>query len=553
MGKKKFTRIVSMMMALLLLVSSAVIAVSASSSSVTDKSIKDYISMSGVVTYDEYRAQKFTDRVKSADSVLTFDATQNWVFESTNGDVVSIVNGVWTLTTTVKDAESGENVQKTLTQAEVEAEDSGYDINEYVYLKTVDGKTGLYTPASGLVTWTLDLKASGLTEAAIFNISTDYYPVVNKTASIEREFYINGEVPFREARSLTLPKRWSSYMSDGETILTADVTPDKALVKKEGGAEAALDKIFNAAIEAGLTAEKTEQGTVQIKQPAVTTQKISEFLDEYGVRFFVTDKLNNEMRPTMKQDPKWMTYTLQDSSGYYADPLGFVLEPDDDGFVKFTLKGVNEPVVISQITLSPYTTYQTYDEYLEGVQQTLGTTNIPAGQDSVKIEAEYTVHTSTSVVYPVEDRSEALTSPSDTSRTVLNTIGTEKWETAGQWVEYKFSVESSGMYDVFARFRQSYLDGMYVCRSMKIFSADSDGSEFSSPYDYNEKYGNTAGYYSGVPFEEASRLRFDYDDAWQVKVISDGGVDADSYPLYFEAGVIYTIQLEVSIVLILYL
>ena len=547
MGKKKFTRIVSMMMALLLLVSSAAIAVSASSSSVTDKSIKDYISMSGVVTYDEYRAQKFTDRVKAADTVLTFDATQNWVFESTNGDVVGIVNGVWTLTTTIKDAESGEDVQKTLTQAEVEAEGSGYDINDYVHLKTVDGKTGLYTPPLGSVTWTLDLVASGLTEAAIFNISTDYYPVVNKTASIEREFYINGEVPFIEARSLTLPKRWSSYMSDGETILTADVTPDKKLVKKEGSAEAALDKIFNAATEAGLTAEKTEQGTVQIKQPSVTTQKISKFLDEYGVRFFVTDKLNNELRPIMKQDPEWMTYTLQDSSGYYSEPLGFVLEPDDDGFVKFTLKGINEPVVISQITLSPYTTYQTYDEYLKGVQQTLGTTNIPAGQDTVKVEAEYTVHTSTSSVYPVEDRSEALNSPSDTSRTVLNTIGTEKWQTAGQWIEYKFSVESSGMYDIFARFRQNVLDGMYVCRSMKIFSTDSDGSEFSSPYDYNKKYGNTAGYYDGIPFEEASRLRFDYNDAWQVKGLTDGGADADSYPLYFEAGVVYTIQLEVTL------
>ncbi len=369
MGKKKFTRIVSTVMALLLLVSSAVVAVSANSS-VTDKSIKDYISMSGVVTYDEYRAQKFTDQVKAANSVLVFDATQNWVFKSTNGDVVSMTGDDWTLTTTIRN-EAGDEETVTLREEDVRAEDSGYNIDDYVHIETADGKAGLYTPALGSVTWTLDLAASGLTDAAIFNISADYYPVVNKTASIEREFYINGEVPFVEARSLTLPKRWSSYMSDGETILTADVTPDKKLVKKEGSAEAALDRIYNAAIEAGLTAEKTEQGTVQIKQPAVTTQKISEFLDEYGVRFFVTDKLNNELRPTMKQDPQWMTYTLQDSSGYYAEPLGFVLEPDDTGCVTFTLKGVNEPVIISQITLSPYSTYQTYDEYLKGVQQTL--------------------------------------------------------------------------------------------------------------------------------------------------------------------------------------
>ena len=121
-----------------------------------------------------------------------------------------------------------------MTLAEVEAEGSGYDINDYVHLQTVDGVEGLYTPSLGSVTWTLNLKESGLTNAAIFNISTDYYPVVNKTASIEREFYINGEVPFVEARSLTLPKRWSSYQSDGETALVAKVTPSKALQKETG-------------------------------------------------------------------------------------------------------------------------------------------------------------------------------------------------------------------------------------------------------------------------------------------------------------------------------
>ena len=76
----------------------------------------------------------------------------------------------------------------------------------------------------------------------------------------------------------------------------------------------------------------------------------------------------------------------------------------------------------------------------------------------VQIEGENTVNTSTNVVYPVEDRSDALTSPIDTSRTMLNTIGTEKWETAGQWIRYRFSVNSSGMYEIYSRFKQSYLD-----------------------------------------------------------------------------------------------
>lgn len=537
MGKKKITRIISLMMALLLLVSGAAVAVSANSSSVTDKSIEDYISMSGVRTYEAYKDDEFGGS-NYATAEIKFDARQNWKFENTNGDIVEMVNGVWTLTTKVKDAQTGEEAVKVYTQAEVEAENSGLDINDYVHLKTVDGVEGLYTPSLGSVTWTL----KGVTPA-IYNITTDYYPVANKTASIEREFYINGEVPFVEARSLTLPKRWSSYMTDGETTLRTEVTPSKALQKSAGSYEAALDQLLKGAHAAGLIAELTANNTVLVQQPSVTTQKISDFLDEHKIRFFITDKTNNELRPTMRQDPKWMSYTMQDSSGYYSEPLGFVLKPDEEtGEIKFTLKSVNEPVVISEIILSPYATYQKYDAYVQSVKDALGTSDLPIGQDKVKVEAEYTVNTSTSVVYPVEDRSDALTSPTDTSRTVLNTIGTEKWETAGQWVQYKFTVETSGMYDIFARFKQSYLDGMYVCRMLKVYT-----DSYATADSYKEAIGNTAGYYDGVPFEEAGRLRFDYGSGWQVKGLSDGGVDAASYPLYFEKGVVYTLHLEVTL------
>jgi len=534
MGKKKVTRVLSLMLAVLLLVSSAVIAVGASDSSVTDKKIEDYISMSGVRTYDEYMAQEF-EHVQSATTTVKFDATKDWVFKNTSGDIVEIIGGNWKLTTS-----KGE----VLTLEDVNAENSGYDIKNYVHLTKENGQEGLYTPSQGEVTWKLNLAASGLTGKAIYNISMLYYPIANKTASIEREFKINDVVPFVEARHLTLPKRWSSYSSDGTSALVAIVAPDKNLQKEKGGYDAALAALHGEAAFAGLTVERTgDEGNqkLMIYQPMVTTQKISAFLDKYGVRFFTVDKLNNELRPTMNQDPKWMTYTLKDNSGYYSEPLGFVLEPDEEtGCVEFTLKSVNEPTIIQSITLSPYTTHQSYESYVQGLKNVLGN-DLPVGQDKVKVEAEYTTNTSTSVVYPVEDRSDANTSPTDTSRTLLNTIGTEKWATAGQWVEYKFKVSSSGMYDIFARFRQNFLDGMYVCRAMSLYTNYEDSES------YKAAYNNLAGYYDGIPFAEAGKLRFDYNDNWQVKGFSDGGVDAASYPLYFEAGVVYTIRLEVTL------
>jgi len=532
MGKQKVTRIVSLVMALLFLVSGAVVSVSAGNGSVTDKSIADYIDMLGIKSYDEYVERNFEGATVPS-STVSFDATKNWVFKSTGGAVVTLNGGVWTLT--MPDG-------TTYTEEQVKAENSGFKYDDFVHLQTEDGVTGLYTPGLGSTTWTLDLAAMGLTENAIYNITLGYFPVINKTASVEREFYINGEVPFSEARTLTLPKRWSSYMGDGSSALTASFAPDKKLQKSAGSIEAAVEQLWKEATDAGLVAYKSEDGkALLVEQPAVTTAKKTAFLEKYGIRFFVTDMLENELRPTMKQDPEWMSYTMQDSSGYYTDALGFVIRADKNGQATLTLKGVNEPVVLSSITFSPYTTAQSYEAYLQGLTGQ-GIDVNRAGTDSVKIEGEYTVHTSTNVVYPVEDRTDALTSPADTGRTMLNTIGTEKWETAGQWVRYQFTVTDSGMYDIFSRFKQSYLDGMYVCRMLKIYT-----EEYKTSEEYKATKGNTAGYYNGTPFAEASKLRFDYDDAWQVKGLSTGSNEDATLPLYFEAGVVYTLHLEVTL------
>ena len=65
--------------------------------------------------------------------------------------------------------------------------------------------------------------------------------------------------------------------------------------------------------------------------------------------------------------------------------------------------------------------------------------------------------------------------------------------------------------------------------------------------DYLATFKNTAGYYNGLPFSEASGLRYDYSSDWQVtKLSSTGRLDDQSYQLYFEAGVVYTINLKVT-------
>jgi hypothetical protein len=74
-----------------------------------------------------------------------------------------------------------------------------------IYKTQYEGRDALYTPGDGTVTFTLSDVKEGL-----YSIRIIYYPVEGKASSIEREFYINGKAPFKEARSLTLPKVWEN-------------------------------------------------------------------------------------------------------------------------------------------------------------------------------------------------------------------------------------------------------------------------------------------------------------------------------------------------------
>ena len=534
MRKLKFTRIVCLVMAMLFLVSAAAITVSADrDSGITNTSIKDYMDELNTISYQEYM-EKYASyfREPGAFDAISFDAFENWVFVDENGNTVELREGSWTMT--LPSAVEGQ--EPTVYNSIEAAVEAGFKKDELVYVGEFDGKKAIYTPGGGSVTWTLNLEESGITEAAIYSLQLVYYPIVGKSAPVEREFYINGEAPFSEARALTLAKLWSSFKPDATSPLTATFTPTK---------DVASATVISEGTAAGLTCTANEDGSVTVARPGVITQAIYEFLDKYGLRFFITDADNNELRPTMVQTPEWMTYTFRDSDGFFANDFGFVIEPDENGNVEFSLEGVNEGMALAAIVLTPYTEPLSYAAYLESIKNNIG--SLPEGTSYVKLEAENTSHTSTNVVYPIEDRTSPLTSPADTSRVMLNTIGTEKWATAGQWAEYRFKVDSSGMYDIFSRYKQSYLDGMYVSRSLQIYTDYSSLAEYQAA-----NGGDTAGYYNGLPFSEAGELRYNYGTGWQVGPLSagkdaNGDGEHDSYQIYFREGVTYTIRLEVTL------
>ena len=394
--------------------------------------------------------------------------------------------------------------------AEYVTEDDGFK------METKDGVSALFTPANGEVSWTVNVP-----ETAKYAIKIEYYPDQNRSTSIERVLKINDKVPFAEARFLTLPKRWVNNYVD------ATIVPGKG---------ESAESLAAAATEVGYPNVRIEDGKVRLGVPDFVTQEMSEFADTYGVRYFQRDITKNEIRPTTTDVPKWMTYYLKDSSGYYTTNFEFALQSGEN---KITLEGQNEPMSIKSITLYPIEQIATYEEYIAKYA------GEPAGKDTIKIEAELASVMSNKTIYPVEDRSCAINSPTDTTCSVLNTIGGDKWATAGQWVEYRFKVSSSGMYDIVARFRQDVLDGMSTCRSIYLYSEG-----------LNE---GAKGFYNGAPFEEAMKLSYDYSAEWQVTPLATGKEDTNgdgkidkkdeqkSFQVYLEADVVYTVRMEVTL------
>ena len=379
-------------------------------------------------------------------------------------------------------------------------------------VSVVTERGSLFTPSTGTVTWKVNIPA-----AAKYSIEIEYWPTFAKSTSIERILKINNAIPFAEARYVTLPKIW------GNDNVAAKVS-DKKL---------SVDALYDEAVQAGFSAEDLKKNAEEnclevLRIPTVWTEKNSAFVNSHTVRFFTIDIDNNELRPTTEQMPEWTTYELRDIDGFYAETFEFAFEAGEQ---TLTLDAVNEPMEIKSIRLIPHEDLTPYENYASRYA------GAAAGKDTVSIQAEYTDRTSTQTIYPIEDRTEAATQPSDTSRTMLNTIGGEKWQTAGQWVRYNFTVNTSGMYNIAARYRQNVLDGMYVCRALYIFS---DGLEKGAP-----------GYYDGIPFKEASEFRFNYNSKWQSTVLNNGAVDERgnllNYEFYFEAGVTYTIQMEVTV------
>ncbi len=321
-----------------------------------------------------------------------------------------------------------------------------------------DGVTmnAVYVPDSGTVAWTFRVAKAGL-----YALRLVYTTDSAKKNSIERNFYLNDSIPFSEARSLILTKTWKTLLKD----LTA-VT--------EVGGVSDVSKIA---------------GYCRVA-PDGTLYR------------FATDSQGNEIKPLSSPYAVWTAAEFIDADGMYTAPFEFYLEAGEN---TIALKGVREPMYIASMEMFTVEDNVSYEEYR-------ASRDGAAGTDVILLQAELPSAVSSYTIYPIYDRSSAITQPQHATKVIRNTIGSDKWESAGQWIEYTFTVANAGWYSIAARYKQSEKAGLYVSRSLTI-----DGVS---------------------PFRGAESIRFEYKDSWQSAYLGD-------YEFYLDAGE-HTVRLTVT-------
>lgn len=365
----------------------------------------------------------------------------------------------------------------------------------------VANSSAVYISDEGSVSWKVNISSE---QVGFYYIKIEYFTCNTDTSSIssiERKLKIDGAIPFSEVSSIDLNKNW--VYSNIE--VSAPVATDKAdgyYVSYSEADEKSGYKKFVSVVENGYE--------------TVTTYTIE------------NDINLNSMSPEMTSVPTWNTYYVSDASGYYDGNLAFYMEYGDR---EITLEAIREPMIIKSIELVPVggeSDAVRYEEYLAQFADKQTVAKKPDGSpaQSIRIEAEFPDMVSDSSVSPTNDNTSAINSPILPNAQVFNVIGENSYSAVGQWAAYKFRVDASGFYNIGMRYKQSALQGMFVCRTVKISGGD---------------YGENP----VVPFQEAYNAEFDYDKNWQSKYIGMRG--EDPFLFYFEAGVEYTLYLECSL------
>ena len=376
---------------------------------------------------------------------------------------------------------------------------NAYKENQSNWVKFGDNwDNSVYLPSNGYTTWNFNIPDGA---ESYYYIKLEYFSCTtseSSISSIERKLRIDGKAPFDEASYITLDKAWEyTNVSVSDPVATNE--PDSSTIKyelRDDGYYKIVTDIKNG-------------------QKTVTTYVIGQDIN------------GNSMAPTAVQSPDWNTYYCQDSTGYYHGNFRFYLL---NGSHQLTLVAQREPVIIKSIELIPYdATVNDIPTYEEVVKDYQNKGYQSASGKITTLQAEFPDYVSDSSVYPTNDNKSCATYPSSSKSQLYNVIGENSFNALGQWAAYKFTVNATGLYKLSMRYLQNTLQGMYICRTLKL-SGGSYGLADGTPT---------------VPFMEAYDAQFHYSDEWKSTFVGDS--NGNVFEFYFEEGVEYTLYIECSL------
>ncbi|MBE6572962.1 MAG: hypothetical protein E7652_01045 [Ruminococcaceae bacterium] len=246
------------------------------------------------------------------------------------------------------------------------------------------------------------------------------------STTIERILYIDGKLPFSEARYLYFPRCWSyEYM-------TEDALDGKTLEEVYG-----------------------DDGRFVVNDDGYIIDT------EYDAYTFPMDKNGNDTRPRRWEVPMWQEYYVRDWLGYDKDPFQFYL---DEGWHTITLGSSREEMIIKQLEFYGYEEEPTYKEWIAELKEE-GKYNVVDDCEPIKVQAENPKYISVQNVIPGNDRTSSITEPQDPAVIKYNILDNGS---NNNWMKYEVEVPETGLYNLAFRFRQNSLIGMFSSRRVKI-------------------------------------------------------------------------------------
>lgn len=274
---------------------------------------------------------------------------------------------------------------------------------KYSRLGNRSGPVAMWLDDLGYMEWEVEVP-----QTALYNISIEYYPILGKRSSIQREIRINGELPFREARRIVQRRVWVEKRNF-----------DNPECAKYGGV--------------------------------------------------CRDNQGNDIRPTQREQARWESAIFEDADGRYRHPFMFKLV---QGKNRLRLTVVRETMAIDKLIIHgprPNPSYETYlaQARAAGFREVPTSVKVERGRGKMLFQAEDADHKSSPTIR-AESWEDAFSVPQSYGATRYNCLGGWRWRLPGEWIEWEIEVPEDGLYAITMKVWQGWRSNIPRYRSLKI-------------------------------------------------------------------------------------